>query len=53
MDLLKDGVEIVDSPGLNENPVRTQVTMEYLSKADAIIFVFSALAMGSAERLHT
>ena len=46
--LLKDGVEIVDSPGLNENPVRTQVTMEYLSKADAIIFVFSALAMGSA-----
>ncbi len=48
LDLLKDGVEIVDSPGLNENPVRTQVTMEYLSKADAIIFVFSALAMGSA-----
>lgn len=48
LDLLKDGMEIVDSPGLNENPVRTQVTMEYLSKADAIIFVFSALAMGSA-----
>ena len=48
LDLLKDGVEIVDSPGLNENPVRTQVTMEYLNKADAIIFVFSALAMGSA-----
>ena len=48
LDLLKDGVEIVDSPGLKENPVRTQVTMEYLSKADAIIFVFSALAMGSA-----
>lgn len=48
LELLKDGVEIVDSPGLNENPVRTQVTMEYLSKADAIIFVFSALAMGSA-----
>ncbi len=48
LDLLKNGVEIVDSPGLNENPVRTQVTMEYLNKADAIIFVFSALAMGSA-----
>ncbi len=48
LDLLKDGVEIVDSPGLNENPVRTQVTLEYLSKADAILFVFSALAMGSA-----
>lgn len=48
LDLLKDGVEIVDSPGLNENPVRTQVTLEYLNKADAILFVFSALAMGSA-----
>lgn len=51
LDLLKDGVEIVDSPGLNENPVRTQVTMEYLNKADAILFVFSALAMGSAGEL--
>ena len=48
LDLLKDGVEIVDSPGLNKNPVRAQITMEYLSKADAIIFIFSALAMGSA-----
>lgn len=48
LDLLQNGVEIVDSPGLNENPARTQVTLEYLSKADAIIFVFSGLAMGSA-----
>ena len=48
LDLLKDGVEIVDSPGLNKNPVRAQITMEYLSKADAIIFIFSALTMGSA-----
>lgn len=47
LELLKNGVEIIDSPGLNENPVRTQVTLEYLSKADAIVFVFSALAMGS------
>ena len=45
LDLLKYGVEIVDSPGLNENPVRAQATMEYLSKADAIIFVFSALTI--------
>ena len=51
LDLLRDGVEIVDSPGLNENPARTRVTLEYLSKADAILFVFSALAMGSAAEL--
>lgn len=51
LDLLKNCIEIVDSPGLNENPIRTQVTMEYLNKADAIIFVFSALAYGSFSEL--
>lgn len=39
MDLLKNGVEIIDSPGLNEADSRTKVTMEYLRKADAIIFL--------------
>lgn len=39
MDLLKNGVEIVDSPGLDEDEVRTKVTMDYLTKADAIIFL--------------
>ena len=43
LDLLKDGVEIVDSPGLNENPVRTQVTMEYLSKAGEIAYIDDTL----------
>ncbi len=35
-----DGIEIIDSPGLNENGTRTKVTEEYLNSADAIIFVF-------------
>jgi len=42
LELLKNGVEIIDSPGLNENPERTKVTMEYLSQADAIIMLLIA-----------
>lgn len=40
--ILKDGVEIVDSPGLNESPKRTIVTLEYLKKADAAIYLLNA-----------
>ncbi len=52
LELLKNNVEIIDSPGLNENPVRTRVTMGYLANADAIIFVFNSLAFGSFEELE-
>ena len=48
--MLKQGVEIIDSPGLNEAETRTRVTMDYLSKADAILFVLNATALcGMAE----
>lgn len=40
--MLKEGVEIIDSPGLNESDTRARVTMDYLSKADAILFVLAA-----------
>jgi GTPase SAR1 family protein len=50
LDLCKNGVEIIDSPGLNEHGVRTKVTLEYLGKADAVIFVMSSTALaGLAE----
>ena len=42
LELLKNNVEIIDSPGLNEHATRTKVTMEYLTKADAILFVLAA-----------
>lgn len=42
LEMLKEGVEIIDSPGLNEAETRTQVTMDYLTKADAILFVLAA-----------
>lgn len=40
--LLKDGVEFIDSPGLHESEARTKVTMGYLKEADAAIFLFDA-----------
>lgn len=49
--LLQQGVQIVDSPGLNEHATRTRVTMEHLSKADAILFVLSAQSLCSKEEM--
>lgn len=41
-DILKNGVEVVDSPGLNESPKRTAVTLNYLNESDAVIFLLDA-----------
>ncbi len=35
LELLKNGIEIIDSPGLNEHATRTKVTMDFISRADA------------------
>ena len=43
--LLENGVEIIDSPGLNEAGARTKVTVGYLSQADAILFVLDAATL--------
>lgn len=51
LDLLENSVEIIDSPGLNEHETRTQVTTEYLSKADAVLFVFSANKLCGSEEM--
>lgn len=40
IEICHDGIEIIDSPGLNEDGTRTKVTEEYLNQADAIVFVF-------------
>lgn len=52
LDLCRQGVQIVDSPGLNEHKVRSTVTNNYLSQVDAIMFVMSAQAMGSQSELN-
>lgn len=41
LDLLRDSVEIIDSPGLNESGTRAKITLDYLGKVDAILFLFS------------
>ena len=43
LELSKQGVVIIDSPGLNENQARTDTTLGYLREADMIIHVLSAL----------
>lgn len=52
LEMLKEGVEIIDSPGLNEAETRTRVTMDYLAKADAILFVLAADRLCSMDEME-
>lgn len=51
--LLKEGVEIIDSPGLNEADERTRCTLEYLDKADAIIYLLDACKPCAKDEMET
>ncbi|MEB3179329.1 MAG: dynamin family protein [Nostocaceae cyanobacterium] len=42
LELCRSGVEIVDSPGLNEHPERTTITQKLLKDTDAAIFLTNA-----------
>ncbi len=44
LEILKDGVEIVDSPGLNEDPTegRDEIVFTYIKECSAILFVLDA-----------
>lgn len=49
--LCKGGVELIDTPGLNENPRRSEITQRYVTKADAVVYMVSATQpFGSDER---
>ncbi len=48
LELCRNGVEIVDSPGLNESQLRTRVARQYIPQADAILFVLSSSLLGAA-----
>ncbi len=52
LDLCRNGVEIIDSPGLNEHGTRTRITTEYLAKVDAVIFVLSCQALASQSEMQ-
>lgn len=51
IDLCKNRVEIIDSPGLNEHGTRTKITTDYLTQVDAVIFVLSCSALASQSEL--
>ena len=56
LELCKSGVEIVDSPGLNEHPNRTAITQKLLEDADAVIFLTNAshpLTQGERELIQS
>jgi uncharacterized tellurite resistance protein B-like protein/predicted GTPase len=40
--LCRSGVEILDSPGLNEHPERSRITHKLLQDVDAVIFLINA-----------
>ncbi len=52
LDLCKNGVEIVDSPGLEEDEVRQRITLQFLNKCDAAIVVLSCLQLLTLPEEH-
>jgi len=49
--ICSNGVEIIDSPGLNEHNTRTKVTSDYLATVDAVVFVISCHALASQSEM--
>ncbi|KJH72252.1 dynamin family protein [Aliterella atlantica] len=45
LSLCQNGVEILDSPGLNEHPQRTAITQKLLKETDAAIFLTNAMRL--------
>jgi len=45
LDLCRNGVVMIDSPGLNEHQTRSSITSGYLQEADAVVFVLSCHAL--------
>ncbi len=41
--LLEKGIEIVDSPGLNDTEARNELSLNYINNCHAILFVFRAI----------
>lgn len=55
LELCQQGVELIDSPGLNEHPERESITRKLLQDVDAAIFLANAsrpLTMGERELLQ-
>ena len=53
LDICKNGIEIIDSPGLNEATTRNDITEGYLDKVDAIIFVLLCDPLASKSEMDS
>lgn len=51
VDLCRDGVELIDTPGLENDPVDDERVREFLKRADAIIMVLDAMVQANAREL--
>jgi GTPase SAR1 family protein len=51
LDLCRNDIEIIDSPGLNENVTRARVSKDYVATVDAILFVMSCSVLASESEL--
>jgi GTPase SAR1 family protein len=52
LELCRNGVEIIDSPGLNEHGTRNRIVREYLEAVDGVVFVLSSDQLASASELE-
>ncbi len=52
LEMCHNGIEIIDSPGLNENVTRAKVTTDYVNRVDAILFVMSCSALAAESELR-
>ena len=43
LELLRKGVELIDSPGLNDTEARNKLALNYINNCHAILFVLSAI----------
>jgi hypothetical protein len=50
--LCREGVELVDSPGLEEDPARDRRVFEYLRQAHALIMVLDAFALLNSREIR-
>lgn len=53
LELCQHGVELIDSPGLNANKTHQDITENYLSNVDAVLFVLSCLELASETEIKT
>ena len=50
--LLKGGIQVIDSPGFGESEIHNDITLSYIKQVDAFIFILDATHGGGAEEVE-